>query len=65
MTIMLKDYSHPHHVMPLILQVIKEHANHHKPSPTIRQLAVQVGHSEETILESLELGRVEQITLIQ
>lgn len=49
----------------LVIEVLNDHARHERPSPTIRQLAVKTGHSEELILESLEFGSTGPVFLLQ
>jgi hypothetical protein len=52
-------------VLFLVLELLNEYERHKRPSPTIRQLASTLGHTEEIILESLEFGRIEPVSLLQ
>ncbi|SDN39798.1 hypothetical protein [Alkalicoccus daliensis] len=54
-----------HSVLHLVLEAVSDHAVQNRPSPTIKQISMQIGHSEETILESLEYGMLEQVSILQ
>ncbi|PRO66736.1 hypothetical protein C6I21_02070 [Alkalicoccus urumqiensis] len=51
-------------VLVHVLEVVQDFARQNRPSPTIRQLALCAGYSEELILESLEFGTVEPASLL-
>lgn len=57
--------SYYHSVLHLVLEAVSDYAVHDRPSPTIKQLSLQIGHSEETILESLEYGIPDHVTIMQ
>lgn len=65
MAVLMNESPAPHFLIHIVLDAVKEYANHNCPSPTIQQLAQLVGHSEEAILESLEFGQVEPVSIIQ
>ncbi|UCZ54641.1 hypothetical protein LGQ02_07785 [Bacillus shivajii] len=52
-------------VLFLVTEVVSTHKQNKMPSPTIHQIANKIGYSEETILESLEFGKIEPVSLLQ
>ncbi|GEL08289.1 hypothetical protein [Salisediminibacterium halotolerans] len=43
-------------VLHRIVDIVTDYAYNDRPSPTIKQLSVKTGYSEEVILESMEYG---------
>ncbi|MDG5788652.1 hypothetical protein QA612_14315 [Evansella sp. AB-P1] len=52
-------------VLYLIVEVVDQYAKNEWPSPTIKELSTKIGYSEEMILESLEYGQIEPISILQ
>ncbi|MFA9556015.1 hypothetical protein ACERII_01725 [Evansella sp. AB-rgal1] len=52
-------------VLYLILEIVALYKRNEWPSPTIRELSHKIGYSEETILESLEFGKIEPVSILQ
>ncbi|MBU9724078.1 MULTISPECIES: hypothetical protein [Bacillaceae] len=52
-------------VLLLIVEILAQYERNAWPSPTIRDLSLKIGYPEETILESIELGRLEPVSLLQ
>lgn len=48
-----------------VVEVVADYERKNCPSPTISQLSTKIGYPEETILESMEFGKVEPVTLLQ
>lgn len=52
-------------VLYLVIEVVAQHMENEWPSPTIEQLSNITGYSEEMILESLEYGKFEPVSILQ
>lgn len=52
-------------VLFLVIEVVDLHTENEWPSPTIEQLSHITGYSEEFILESLEYGTCEPVSILQ
>ncbi|MBB5173024.1 hypothetical protein [Texcoconibacillus texcoconensis] len=54
------DKNHYDHVLYLIIATLEYYASQDVISPTISDLSAAIGVSEESILESLEFGTINQ-----
>lgn len=52
-------------VLHHVIDIVTDYAHKNRPSPTIKQLAIQTGYSEECILESMEYGKYKHWMLLQ
>ncbi|SER48037.1 hypothetical protein [Salipaludibacillus aurantiacus] len=52
-------------ILLLVTQVVATHERNDWPPPTIKELSYSTGYSEESILESLEFGNTEPVSLLQ
>ncbi|UTR09505.1 hypothetical protein MM300_16625 [Evansella sp. LMS18] len=52
-------------VLSLIVEIVAECESSECPSPTLGELSNQIGYSEELILESLEYGNLEPVSILQ
>ncbi|PYZ94385.1 hypothetical protein CR194_02305 [Salipaludibacillus keqinensis] len=65
MTQLVREEENHHFILFLVEEVLTVHAKNEWPSPTIKQISYKIGCSEESILESLEFGTFEPVTLLQ
>lgn len=64
MSEMIREKTTHDYILFLITKVVANYQENNLPSPTISQLSTQIGVSEELILESLEFGQMEPVSLL-
>lgn len=65
MTLFMREMTTHDYILSLVIKIVEEYEEKEWPSPTIAELSHQIGVSEELILESLEYGVLEPVSLLQ